>query len=512
MGLRRWRVVFALSTVVIWVGGTFLGSAVPASAATGPKITGFSPAGGPVGTVVTVTGSGFTGASSVTFQKVTAPFTVESDTSIKSTVPATATSGPIGVQTPGGKATSRRPPFKVTPQITGFSPTFGPAGTAVSITGNAFTSGTHVTFSGSPAAVTVNSHTQVTAMVPAGVTSGPIVVTTTGGRATSPGTFSVGGNIFDVTNYGAHGNGTGDNTSAFAAAIAAAQQTGSGSIVSVPAGTYTFSTGSPTSIQIDGTIPIVLSGAGRDTTRLVELTRRKDLLSLRSDGTTVQDLSFDTQTNTGGHGIGDGSNNTTVQRVAVSSGPLAFGIYYSGPPGAQPGNGLYDTGNVVDTVVLDDQIKSDGFSFSFQTNASISNVVHTGSRISIYGDSFVTITNYQYTPGSQGANAGWVVSSPCDHITINNFVSSGQGGQIRNAPSTARINTDITVNGERMTGSHNNRLLIGDVTNLVVENSTLDAIVISPQHTTQGTVSSTTYTSVTKKPLNKGATINVIFR
>src|SRR5919197_963746 len=54
----------------------FLASSGPP---TGPAITGFSPTSGPVGTAVTITGSGFTGASSVRFHGKSASFTVNSD-------------------------------------------------------------------------------------------------------------------------------------------------------------------------------------------------------------------------------------------------------------------------------------------------------------------------------------------------------------------------------------------------------------------------------------------------
>ena len=395
------------------------------------------------------------------------------------------------------------------PQVDSFSPMFGPAGTVVTIHGTAFADSASVAFDGvASTSVTRVSRSKLTAVVPSGASTGSIAVTTASGTGSSPEAFTV-GQVFNVMAYGANGSGTGDNAPAFAAAIAAAQGAGGG-IVSVPAGTYTFSTGSPTSIQIDGTVAITLAGAGRDTTKLVETTRRKDLLSIHCDGTTVQDLSFDTDTYSGGHGIGDGANDTTVQRVAVDSGTLTFGIYYPGPPGAKPGNGMYDTGNVINDLVLDDHVKSDGFSFAFQQQASISNVVHTGSRISLYADSFVTITNYHYTPGIAGAEAGWVISTPCDHITITNFVSSGQGGQIRNAPNESRMNSDITINGEQMTGGPSYRLLIGDVTGLLVENSTLDELLISPNLTAQGTVADTTYTKVVKRP-QRGGTIDITF-
>ena len=72
-----------------------------------PTISSFSPASGPVGTSVVITGESFTGATSVTFGGVKATsFTVDSDTQITATVPTGAKTGKIGVATPGGTATS----------------------------------------------------------------------------------------------------------------------------------------------------------------------------------------------------------------------------------------------------------------------------------------------------------------------------------------------------------------------------------------------------------------------
>jgi hypothetical protein len=502
---RRW--LSAACAVIALTSGSLVVTATSAAAAT-PTISGFTPLIGPVGTPLTISGTGFTGATSVQFGLVSATFAVVSDTTINATVPNNAVRSTISVHTPSGNVVSIHKFFKVTPTVGGSSPAFGSAGTTVTITGSAFTTATKVTFNGMAAPLNSVSYSQITTTVPSGATTGPMGVTTKWGTGTSSGPFSI-GPVFSVTSYGAVGNDTGDNTAAFASAIAAAQAAGGG-IVSVPAGTYLFVTGAPASIQIDGTVPITFAGAGRATTKLVEFTRRKDLLSVKCDGTIVEDLSFDTVTNSGGHGLGDGANNTTVERIQINSGTLAFGIYYPGPPGALPGNGLYSTGNVINDVILNDEIKSDGFSFSFQKNGAVSNVVHTGSRISLYGDSFVTVTNYHYTPGAFGATAGWVISTPCDHITITNFVTSGQGGQINNAPSTARVNQSITINGERMTGGPTFRMIIGDVQGLLIENSALDAIMITPSIIAQGTVTSTTYTSVTNKP-QKGALDEVTF-
>jgi hypothetical protein len=78
------------------------------------------------------------------------------------------------------------------PSITSFTPTVGPAGTAVTITGTNFTGATAVTFNGVAATIfTVNSPTQITATVPAGATTGPIAVTTPAGFNSSADSFTV---------------------------------------------------------------------------------------------------------------------------------------------------------------------------------------------------------------------------------------------------------------------------------------------------------------------------------
>ncbi|MFQ5639772.1 MAG: DNRLRE domain-containing protein, partial [bacterium] len=61
---------------------------------------------GPVGTVVTVSGSHFTGATLVQFNNVSAVFTAPADGKIIATVPGGAATGTISVTTPGGTAMS----------------------------------------------------------------------------------------------------------------------------------------------------------------------------------------------------------------------------------------------------------------------------------------------------------------------------------------------------------------------------------------------------------------------
>jgi hypothetical protein len=71
-----------------------------------PAITKFSPSSGPVGTVVTITGTHLSGASAVTFNGKQGTISTDNSTKIKVTVPSGATTGKIKVTTAGGTATS----------------------------------------------------------------------------------------------------------------------------------------------------------------------------------------------------------------------------------------------------------------------------------------------------------------------------------------------------------------------------------------------------------------------
>jgi len=157
-----------------------------------PAIDSFTPASGPVGANVTVTGTSFAGATAVRFNGTAAAFTVTSPTAIQATVPAGATTGAVSVTTPGGTATSAAS-FTVInpPAIASFAPAAGPVGTNVTVTGAAFTGATSVRFNGTTAAFTVISATTIQTTVPAGATSGAVSVTTSAGTATSAASFTV---------------------------------------------------------------------------------------------------------------------------------------------------------------------------------------------------------------------------------------------------------------------------------------------------------------------------------
>lgn len=176
------RAAGAIDIRVTTAGGT--SAATPLTdtftyVAAAPNITSLSPAAGPPagGTTVTITGSGFTGATGATFGGVAAAgFIVDSDTQVRAISPAhLAGIVDVVVNGPGGaSATSTATKFNYTaagiPVVTSVSPasTTVAGGTVVSITGSGFTGATGVTFGGTAGtAVTVLSDTSLLVTAPA---------------------------------------------------------------------------------------------------------------------------------------------------------------------------------------------------------------------------------------------------------------------------------------------------------------------------------------------------------
>ncbi|MEI7743374.1 MAG: IPT/TIG domain-containing protein [Chloroflexota bacterium] len=164
-----------------------------------PGITSFTPATGGKGLSVTLTGTSLWGTTSVTFNGATARFTVNAaGTAIYTSVPADATTGRIGVTTPGGTAPSNATFTVATrataPAITSFSPASGPAGTGVTVTGTNLAGATTVKLgSTSITAWKVTAATGLTFSVPTGATSGTISVVTDGGTGSSAASFTATG-------------------------------------------------------------------------------------------------------------------------------------------------------------------------------------------------------------------------------------------------------------------------------------------------------------------------------
>lgn len=170
-----------------------------------PAVAGFTPTSGPVGTTVTLTGTNFTGATSITLNGVAVgAFTVVDAATITFVVPAGVTSGPIAVTTQGGTAASTGV-FTVTalnpvPTIASLAPATAVAGSgsfALTVNGTGFVNGTGVLFNGAVLPTTLVSPTQLTATVPASAvaTAGTYAVRVTnpapGGGASTNASFTV---------------------------------------------------------------------------------------------------------------------------------------------------------------------------------------------------------------------------------------------------------------------------------------------------------------------------------
>jgi hypothetical protein len=160
-----------------------------------PAVTGIVPVSGPVAgtTPVTITGTGFTGATAVKFGGTAGTsMTVVSDTRITARSPAHAAGTvDVTVTTPGGTSAAvkgdRFMYVYPVPAVTGISPTSGPvAGTTlVTITGTGFTGATAIKFGGTAGtSMTVVSDTRITARSPAHAAGTvDVTVTTPGGTS-----------------------------------------------------------------------------------------------------------------------------------------------------------------------------------------------------------------------------------------------------------------------------------------------------------------------------------------
>ncbi len=176
------------------------------------SVIGFTPKSGPVGTSVTINGTAFSPSASqntVSFNGTAATITSATSTQIFTSVPAGATTGPIAVTSPAGSATSSGS-FTVTsssgaPTITGFTPTIGIAGTAVSVTGSNFDSSPvndRLSFNVTFALVSSATSASLSTSVPSGGTSGRISLGTPTGNAVSSADFFVPPSPYQPSNVG----------------------------------------------------------------------------------------------------------------------------------------------------------------------------------------------------------------------------------------------------------------------------------------------------------------------
>lgn len=193
-----------VSAQVVSVVDTLLIAAVPANAGTGPvvvtvngetatgpvftyqAITTLSPTSGGAGTVITLTGTGFSpvaAQNTVTVNGIAVVVNSATATTIVATLQSGVTTGPVSVTINGERTVG--PVFTVVPPpaITTLSPNSGPAGVAVTITGTNFSpvaAQNTVTFNGVTAVVSSASSTTLVVNAPANATTGNVAINTNG--------------------------------------------------------------------------------------------------------------------------------------------------------------------------------------------------------------------------------------------------------------------------------------------------------------------------------------------
>ncbi|MFR9753373.1 IPT/TIG domain-containing protein [Nocardia sp. 004] len=157
-----------------------------------PTLVSVTPATGPAigGNAVSIIGTNFTGATSVTFGVTPAlVFAVVNDSLITATVPPGAGTVGVTVTTAGGTSNPVLYTYLPAPSVVVIGPIGGPmaGGTPVLISGSGFTGATSVAFGAAPAAFVVNSDSSISAVSPPNP-PGPAVVsvTTPGGVGGGP--------------------------------------------------------------------------------------------------------------------------------------------------------------------------------------------------------------------------------------------------------------------------------------------------------------------------------------
>ncbi|MFL9483597.1 IPT/TIG domain-containing protein [Chitinophagaceae bacterium LWZ2-11] len=160
-----------------------------------PVINYITPTGGPVGTVVTISGKNFGSnitVDTVWFNGVASVINYVNDTAISVSPPAQATTGAIALSVAGKQVTG--PVYTVTqlqypPIISSVTPTVGLVGTTVTIKGKFF--GTDITkdtirFNGAAAVISSLKDTMAIVTVPAQATTGNITLAVSALKATGP--------------------------------------------------------------------------------------------------------------------------------------------------------------------------------------------------------------------------------------------------------------------------------------------------------------------------------------
>jgi len=170
-------------SVIVTTADGLVSNAVTFSVA--PTISSLSPTSAPAGASITIVGFGFgpvQGSSTVTFNGLPAIPSRWTATQIVVPVPGDAISGTVIVSVGGFPSNGANFTVLPTPSINSVSPSFGPVGTSVTITGSNFGTAqgsSTVFFGGTAVTATAWTATSIAALVPDGLAPGSAGVTVT---------------------------------------------------------------------------------------------------------------------------------------------------------------------------------------------------------------------------------------------------------------------------------------------------------------------------------------------
>jgi sugar lactone lactonase YvrE len=188
-----------LGTIKIRTLGGVAESAQPFMVWYPPTLSSSMPGRVRIGATVTLTGTNFAAASArnvVTFGGGQVGQILQaSPTTLVVKVPVAAQTGLVQVQTPGGQVNTTTSLVVIpAPVITTFSPTHGPVGTLVTLTGRNFGEeglSDTILFAGLTASLLRATATSAEVVVPRGASTGVVTVAGAGGRGQSADIFSV---------------------------------------------------------------------------------------------------------------------------------------------------------------------------------------------------------------------------------------------------------------------------------------------------------------------------------
>jgi PKD repeat protein len=377
-----------------------------------PAVSSFSPTSAGLGSTVVISGTYFTGATSVKFGGTPAESFIVNSASQITAVVGSGSSGSVSVTTSGGTATKAGFTFvsdTMTPEptITSFSPTSAGMGASITVFGTNLTGTTAISFGGIAAqSYIVNSVSQITAVVGSG-SSGIVSVTTPGGTATKDGfafiaaptiaSFSPtsAGTGTAITIYGT--NFTGATSVKFGGTAAQSYSVTSSTVIASilgngSSGSVTVTTPGGTATR-SGFAYISSDDSGGTSTPAPTITSFSPASARTGDSVTIYGTNFSSVSSVSFGGIAASSYtvNSTAQITAVIG---------SGASG------------YVRVVAAGGTASMSGFTFTTSSNTNMSLSISPGSQTVSSGNTFdVSVLINTDNTISRGANLGLTFDS-----------------------------------------------------------------------------------------------------